>query len=99
KPGDQILAEAYANNNKIAEDKANAREETQLKLTNSQLWSPDSPKLYALKVKVLRTGKAIDEASSYFAMRNISVKKDANGIQRMYLYDKFVFHYGPLDQG
>ena len=99
KAGDQILVEAYDNSNKIAEAKANAGEETQLKINNPQLWSPDSPKLYDLKVKVLRNGKVIDEASSYFAMRKISVKKDANGIQRMYLNDKFVFHYGPLDQG
>jgi len=99
KAGDQILVEAYDNSNKIAEAKANVGEETQLKINNPQLWSPDSPKLYDLKVKVLRNGKVIDEASSYFAMRKISVKKDANGIQRMYLNDKFVFHYGPLDQG
>ncbi|WP_254526941.1 MULTISPECIES: glycoside hydrolase family 2 protein [unclassified Sphingobacterium] len=99
KAGDEILVEAFDNNNKVAEAKANAGEETQLKINNPQLWSPDSPKLYDLKVKVLRKGKVVDEASSYFAMRKISVKKDANGIQRMYLNDKFVFHYGPLDQG
>jgi len=99
KAGDQILLEAYDKNNKIAEITANAGEETQLKINNPELWSPDSPKLYDLKVKVLRKGKVIDEANSYFAMRKISVKKDANGIQRMYLNDKFVFHYGPLDQG
>lgn len=99
KPGDEILVEAYDNNNKIAEVKSNPGEEAQLKLNNPQLWSPESPKLYDLKVKVLRKGKVVDEANSYFAMRKISLKKDANGIQRMYLNDKFVFHYGPLDQG
>src|SRR5690606_3418919 len=39
KAGDQILVEAYDNSNKIAEAKANAGEETQLKITNPQLWS------------------------------------------------------------
>ena len=99
KAGDEILVEAYDNNNKIAEVKSTAGEEAQLKLTDPQLWSPNSPKLYDLKVKVLRKGKVIDEAKSYFAMRKISVKKDGSGIQRMYLNDEFVFHYGPLDQG
>jgi hypothetical protein len=36
---------------------------------------------------------------SYFAMRKISMAPDANGIQRMLLNNKFVFQYGPLDQG
>jgi hypothetical protein len=32
-------------------------------------------------------------------MRKSSMGPDANGIQRMLLNDKFVFQYGPLDQG
>src|SRR5690606_36108216 len=55
--------------------------------------------LYDLKVAVLRNGKVVDEISSYFAMRKISMAKDANGIQRMLLNNEFVFQYGPLDQG
>lgn len=35
----------------------------------------------------------------YFAMRKISLEKDANGIQWIMLNNKFVFQYGPLDQG
>ncbi|MGO1597488.1 MAG: glycoside hydrolase family 2 protein [Sphingobacterium sp.] len=97
--GDEIVVEAYDNGNKIAEANTTAGQETQLKLDNPQLWSPDSPKLYDLTVKLLRKGKVVDQADSYFAMRKISMKKDANGVQRMYLNDEFVFHYGPLDQG
>ncbi len=98
-PGDQLIVEAYDQQNKIAESTANVGKDIVLSLSNVELWSPDKPKLYDLQVKVLRKGKVIDQAKSYFAMRKISVKKDAQGIQRMYLNDKFVFHYGPLDQG
>ena len=32
-------------------------------------------------------------------MRKIGVQVDENGIQRMALNNKFLFQYGPLDQG
>ncbi len=32
-------------------------------------------------------------------MRKISLKPDENGVLRMMLNNKFVFQYGPLDQG
>ncbi|MFN2457285.1 MAG: beta-galactosidase, partial [Chitinophagaceae bacterium] len=43
--------------------------------------------------------KVIDEVKSYFGMRKISMAPDAAGTQRMLLNNKFVFQYGPLDQG
>lgn len=68
-------------------------------IPNAKLWSPSSPFLYDLKYTLLRRGKVIDEVKSYFAMRKISMQKDNAGIQRMLLNDKFLFQYGPLDQG
>ncbi|HLS96937.1 glycoside hydrolase family 2 protein [Sphingobacterium allocomposti] len=97
--GDQLLVEAFDGARKIAEASAAVGSDASLNVANPQLWSPDSPKLYDLTVKVLRKGKVIDQTQSYFAMRKITVKKDGKGVQRMYLNDKFVFHYGPLDQG
>src|SRR5690606_41619456 len=66
---------------------------------NLKAWSPSNPKLYDLEILLLRKGKVIDKAKSYFAMRKISMQKDANGIQRMMLNNEFVFQVGPLDQG
>ena len=97
--GDQIELEAFDNGKKIASGTTAAGQAFDLKLENPQLWSPNSPKLYDLNIKLVRNGKVIDQAKSYFAMRKISVKNDAKGIKRMYLNDQFVFHYGPLDQG
>ena len=62
-------------------------------------WSPSTPKLYGLTVSLIRNGKKIDEVKSYTAMRKISLKKDQNGIQWIELNNKFLFQYGPLDQG
>lgn len=66
---------------------------------NAKLWSPESPFLYTLKVSLKQNGKLVDEVSSYAAMRKYSSKRDANGIVRLELNNKPLFHFGPLDQG
>ncbi len=65
-----------------------------------QLWSPDSPFLYGLRIDLKSAdGKSDDAVFSYFAMRKISLGKDEAGVTRMMLNGKPVFQYGPLDQG
>ena len=65
-----------------------------------KLWSPDSPFLYDLKVTLKdNKGKKVDAVSSYFGMRKIEVKKDKKGINRLFLNNEALFHFGPLDQG
>ena len=66
---------------------------------DAKLWSPDSPFLYDLEVKLLKDDKPRDKVDSYFGMRKIEVKKDEAGINRLFFNDKVVFQYGPLDQG
>jgi Beta-galactosidase/beta-glucuronidase len=99
KEGDQLRISAWKGQEKVAEETVAVGAEVSLNIRNAELWSPTNPFLYDLKVAVLRKGKVVDEASSYFAMRKISMEKDANGIQRMLLNNEFVFQYGPLDQG
>jgi hypothetical protein len=70
-----------------------------LQIPDPKLWSPENPFLYDLKLSVIRKGKVIDEVKSYFAMRKISLKPDINGVLRILLNNRFVFQYGPLDQG
>ena len=62
-------------------------------------WTPDHPFLYDIKVSVLRKGKVIDAVDSYFAMRSFSTQRDENGIVRLTLNGRPIFHFGPLDQG
>ncbi len=61
----------------------------------SKLWSPDTPVLFPLKVSLEGT----DTVECYFAMRKISLGKDAKGVTRLMLNNKPVFQFGPLDQG
>ena len=78
-------------------------------IADPKLWSPDSPFLYDLEVRVVEgsvpakrggsPGKAVDAVQSYFAMRKISTQRDEHGIVRMQLNNEDLFMYGTLDQG
>ncbi|WP_026630276.1 glycoside hydrolase family 2 protein [Dyadobacter alkalitolerans] len=96
---DKIKIVALDGTNKVAEQEIASGENAVLNIANAKLWSPESPFLYDLLITVTRNGKVVDEVKSYFAMRKISMQVDANGIQRMALNNKFLFQYGPLDQG
>lgn len=98
KAGDEVKVTAFDGAIKVAEGVISG-ENAQLKIASPKLWSPENPFLYNLTVTVTRKGKVIDEVKSYFAMRKSSLGKDANGTVRMLLNNKFVFQYGPLDQG
>ncbi|SKB73411.1 glycoside hydrolase family 2 protein [Dyadobacter psychrophilus] len=96
---DKIKVVAMDGPNKVAEQEVASGENAVLNIPNAKLWSPENPFLYDLTISVTRNGKVVDEVKSYFAMRKISMQLDANGIQRMALNNKFLFQYGPLDQG
>lgn len=70
-----------------------------LTVNNPKLWSPDSPFLYDLTVRLMKNDKPIDSVQSYFGMRKIAIGKDEAGIQRLMLNNRPLFQYGPLDQG
>jgi hypothetical protein len=72
-----------------------ANSEVTLPLTTLELWSTESPTLYDLDVK-LKSGDAV---TSYFGMRKVEVRKDAAGIDRIFLNNSPKFMIGPLDQG
>jgi beta-galactosidase/beta-glucuronidase len=97
--GDKVVITAWDGGTKVAEQTAGANAEVSLPIANPKLWSPESPFLYDLTYSIVRNGKVVDEVKSYFAMRKISMAPDKAGIQRMLLNDRFVFQYGPLDQG
>lgn len=84
-----VITKATAANNQTLE----------LSVPNARLWSPETPFLYDMEIKLYNRGQLVDRVKSYCAMRKISVKRDANGIVRMQLNNKDLFHYGPLDQG
>ncbi|MGC4233651.1 MAG: glycoside hydrolase family 2 TIM barrel-domain containing protein [Niabella sp.] len=70
-----------------------------MSIPGAKLWSPDQPDLYDLQLTIKRNNKVVDQVKGYFGMRKIAVAKDENGVQRIFLNNKPVFMYGPLDQG
>lgn len=83
----------------VASAKGLQGKELRMSVLNPSLWSPENPYLYDMKVTLTKDGKVLDEVKSYTAFRKISSGRDANGIMRMYLNNKPLFQYGPLDQG
>jgi beta-galactosidase/beta-glucuronidase len=71
----------------------------ELPVDRAHLWSPDDPFLYHLTVRLLYKGEVVDTVYSYFGMRKIEVKKDREGIPRLFLNNKYTYHLGVLDQG
>ena len=61
----------------------------------AELWTPEDPRLYYFTV----TLEERDRVKTYFAMREISVQKDENGVPRLFLNGEPYFHNGLLDQG
>ncbi len=68
--------------------------EGEIPMPDFKLWSPESPKLYDVAIKV-----GDDIVYSYFGMRKFSVVTDAFGVKRLGLNNKPYFHNGVLDQG
>ena len=83
----------------VATGKAMQGHPVQLAIENARLWSPENPFLYDMKVTLTDNGKVIDEVNSYAAMRKYSIRQGADGITRLQLNNRNVFHFGPLDQG
>ena len=83
----------------VASAKGVQGQEIRLGVNNPTLWSPENPYLYDMSITLTQKGKTVDIVKSYTAFRKISAEKDKNGIMRMFLNNKPLFQYGPLDQG
>lgn len=100
-PADALTVEAtvFDGGRKVATARGGAGDLVPVPVPNPELWSPDSPHLYDLKLELKKHGKPIDAVSSYFGMRKIDLAKDDQGFMRMRLNGEFLFQIGPLDQG
>jgi len=67
-------------------------------ISNAKLWSPDSPFLYDLDIKLNSNGSGVDSLKSYFGMRKIAMNK-VGAYYKMFFNNEFLFQMGPLDQG
>jgi beta-galactosidase/beta-glucuronidase len=85
--GDDVVATAQGKT-----DRAAVR--VMLRLTDPKLWSPESPHLYGLRVRMLRDGELFDEIESYAGLRQIEL---TNG--KFLLNGKPTYLAMVLDQG
>lgn len=79
-------------------------EEIVIPAPGGKLWSPEDPFLYDLYVNLVEHDRPLDEepadsVKSYFGLRSVAVRKDASGVNRIFLNGKACFMAGPLDQG
>jgi beta-galactosidase/beta-glucuronidase len=105
---DRLTAELYENGKQISDDLVHLEQSKQkrsnpskllLDVPMTKLWSPESPFLYTIKLKLAAGGKTVDEIASYAGMRKISLGKDSKGFTRLMLNNEPYFQFGPLDQG
>lgn len=95
----KVEASAYDENNLVSHEVCESESSIMLKISSPKLWSPDSPFLYKLNIKLMCGSVLEDEADSYFGMRKISTKKDDSRNTRILLNNEPIFQSGLLDQG
>ncbi|ORX35972.1 family 2 glycoside hydrolase [Kockovaella imperatae] len=80
-------------NNIVASGSGTSDEDFVVRVGNPDLWSPEHPHLYDIKVKF-----GDDEVKSYTGFRTIE-KGEVEGVVRPLLNGEFYLAFGPLDQG
>jgi hypothetical protein len=98
-PFDRIEAIASFGGKEVGRVEGPVGSEMSVPVPNPHLWDFSDPYLYDLKVTLFHGVGKSDEVTSYFGMRKVSVGKDAAGILRPMLNNKFYFQIGVLDQG
>ena len=83
----------------VATVKAVPGEPVRLTLDNPRLWSPETPTLYELDIRLKQGNKTLDQVRGYTAFRKSSEVTDSQGFKRLGLNNEPYFQYGPLDQG
>jgi hypothetical protein len=90
---DEYHVYIYAGN-KLIQSMTSKQPVMKIPIPDMHLWSPEDPFLYDV---IIIAGN--DKVESYFAMRKVEVRKDSEGIPRIYLNNEVYFQNGLLDQG
>lgn len=92
-----LKAQAFANGKLVGEDSAPVTwrgNQLILNLRQKQLWEPGKPFLYDLKFTLSQGQRTVDEVSSYFGLRKVSIEG-----RSILINGKRVFQRLILDQG
>ncbi|MEW1863959.1 PA14 domain-containing protein [Streptomyces sp. NPDC088194] len=92
-----VNATAYAGGKPVGTVIGTVGRKLTLHVPHPELWSPDHPYLYNLKVS-LTDGLSYDSVGSYFGMRSVSVAK-VGGVNKVELNGKPTYLLANLDQG
>lgn len=96
---DVIDIQLLENGHEVASASGVPYQPLRLSVSNMRLWSTTDPYLYDMRISLIHNGKTIDEVKSYTAFRKVSAERDNNGYMRIFLNNRPLFNYGPLDQG
>lgn len=89
----QISIMPRGGNGAATTQQVSANQQFSFNVDSPSLWSPDSPNLYDITVKMGQ-----DTIKSYTGFRTVS-KGMVNGIMRPLLNGEFIYFFGTLDQG
>jgi beta-galactosidase/beta-glucuronidase len=64
-----------------------------------QLWSPETPNLYDIDLKVWNQGKCLDQVHSYFGMRKVSLEGNRFLLNNIPYYQKLILDQGYYNKG
>jgi beta-galactosidase/beta-glucuronidase len=64
-----------------------------------RLWSPEHPNLYDIEFRLVRGGDVIDEVSSYFGMRKVSVEDGMLCLNNRPYFQRLVLDQGYFPEG
>jgi beta-galactosidase/beta-glucuronidase len=94
----KVEVAVFDGQNEVAKTEGDFNISFELSIPKTKLWSPLSPFLYDVKLRIKDSLNTVDEVTGYFGMRKISLKTE-KGVPRLALNNQFVFQFGPLDQG
>lgn len=93
---DKIVAEVLDGNSVLLKQEIQIADEVEL--PSYELWSPENPKLYDLRITLYKGEEVTDSIVAYFGMRKYSIKT-VDGLPRLCLNNQPYFQNGLLDQG
>jgi len=95
----QMICEVFDNGHLILSSSSQSMDSLKIRIPDPKMWSPQSPHLYDLKISLAIGNTRIDTIESYFGLRKVEVKKDEEGIPKIFLNNEEIFQLGVLDQG
>jgi beta-galactosidase/beta-glucuronidase len=95
----RVSVEVLDGGQQVGQAQGDVGDTMRVRIPEPKLWTPDDPFLYDVKVSLADGETVVDSVASYTGMRKITLNRDAAGVNRLFLNDRQLFHYGPLDQG